>query len=230
MLYCQYGMTNYCIRYCTEMGVEYDWRAEYYKNLCRCTLLNGEWNAARKYLNHLKQTTFHRKWAEEMETLVGKPKQIAANQELGAIKHLMHYEDRLYADQGYVERCIMIHLAALREVDDPYFQEQALLAALWSANPQIFWYHFNRYLKLHPKQAIPVHYQEAAYLFGVLAENPNVDKFPVDPIVKERFSRFDQTMGQFDGQDIPDVRKATESLFGDTYFYQYYLMSNLPEY
>lgn len=230
MLYCQYGMTNYCIRYCTEMGVEYDWRAEYYKNLCRCTLLNGEWNAARKYLNHLKQTTFHRKWAEEMETLVGKPKQIADNQELGAIKHLMHYEDRLYADQGYVERCIMIHLAALREVDDPYFQEQALLAALWSANPQVFWYHFNHYLKLHPKQAIPVHYQEAAYLFGVLAENPNVDKFPVDPIVKERFSRFDQTMGQFDGQDIPDVRKATESLFGDTYFYQYYLMSNLPEY
>lgn len=54
-----------------------------------------------------------------METLVGKPKQIAENQELGAIKHLMHYEDRLYADQGYVERCIMIHLAALREVDDP---------------------------------------------------------------------------------------------------------------
>ena len=37
-------------------------------------------------------------------------------------------------------------------------------------------------------------------------------------------------MGQFDGQDIEDVRKATEPMFGDTYFYQYYLMSNLPEY
>ena len=230
MIYCQYGMTNFCMRYCTEMGVEYDWRAEYYKNLTRCTLLNGEWNAARKYINQLKQTTFHKKWAEEMELLVGHRDKIAQHPELGPITHLMHYENRLYADQGKVERCIMTHLAELREVDDPYFQEQALLASLWSANPQIFWYHFSRYVKQHPKQAIPVHYQEAAYLFGVLANNPNVDKFPIDPSIKERFSRFDHTMAQYDGKDLEDVRKATESLFGDTYFYQYYVMSNLPEY
>ena len=230
MIYCQYGMTNFCMRYCTEMGVEYDWRAEYYKNLTRCTLLNGEWNAARKYINQLKATTFHKKWAEEMEQLVGHRDKIAQHPELGPITHMMHYENRLYADQGKVERCIMTHLAELREVDDPYFQEQALLASLWSANPQIFWYHFSRYVKQHPKQAIPVHYQEAAYLFGILGKNPNVDKFPVDSSVKERHARFDQTMVQYDGQNIEDVRKATESLFGDTYFYQYYVMSNLPEY
>lgn len=230
MIYCQYGMTNFCMRYCTEMGVEYDWRAEYYKNLTRCTLLNGEWNAARKYINQLKETIFHKKWAEEMEQLVGHKEKIAQHPELGPITHLMHYENRLYADQGKVERCIMTHLAELREVDDPYFQEQALLASLWSANPQIFWYHFSRYVKQHPHQAIPVHYQEAAYLFGILGKNPNVDKFPVDSSVKERHARFDQTMAQYDGQNIEDVRKATESLFGDTYFYQYYVMSNLPEY
>ena len=230
MLYCQYGMTNFCIRYCTEMGVEYDWRAEYYKNLIRSTLLNGEWNAARKYINHLKETTFHRKWAEKMEALVGKPKQIAQNPELAPITHLMQYDNRLYADQGYVERCIMIHLSALREKNDPYFQEQALLAAMWSANPQVFWYHFGRYVKLHPNQPIPVHYQEAAYLFGVLAKNPNVDKFPIDSSVKERFLRFDKILPQYDGKDITEVRKAVEPMFGDTYFYQYYVMSNLPEY
>ena len=142
----------------------------------------------------------------------------------------MQYDNRLYADQGYVERCIMIHLAALREKNDPYFQEQALLAAMWSANPQVFWYHFGRYVKLHPNQPIPIHYQEAAYLFGVLAKNPNVDKFPIDSSVKERFSRFDKILPQYDGKDITEVRKAVEPMFGDTYFYQYYVMSNLPEY
>ncbi|MCR5131542.1 MAG: DUF6057 family protein [Prevotella sp.] len=230
MIYCQYGMTNFCIRYCTEMGVEYDWRAEYYKNLTRCTLLNGEWNAARKYIGQLKKTTFHRKWAEDMEQLVGHRDKIAQHPELGPITHLMHYENRLYSDQGDVEKCIMLHLADLREVDDPYFQEQALLAALWSANPQVFWYHFSRYVKLHPQQPIPIHYQEAAYLFGILGNDPNVDRYPIDPSVKGTFSRFDQTMGLYDGKDIKDVREATEPLFGNTYFYQYYLMSNLPEY
>ena len=230
MIYCQYGMTNFCMRYCTEMGVEYDWRAEYYKNLTRCTLLNGEWNAARKYINQLKQTTFHRKWAEQMEPLVGHKDKIAQHPELGPITHLMHYENRLYADQGNVERCIMVHLASLREVDDPYFQEQALLASLWTMDQNAFWYHFSRYLKQHPNQAIPIHYQEAAHLYGILEERPEANRFPVGPGVKERYERFDEMASQLNGQDLPDVQKALEPIFGDTFYYQYYLMSNLPEY
>ena len=64
----------------------------------------------------------------------------------------------------------------------------------------------------------------------ILEERPMPVNIPIDGSVKERYQRFDQTMGQFDGQDIEDVRKATEPMFGDTYFYQYYLMSDLPEY
>ena len=230
MIYCQYGMTNFCMRYCTEMGVEYDWRAEYYKNLTRCTLLNGEWNAARKYINQLKETTFHKKWAEEMEQLVGHKEKIAQHPELGPITHLMHYENKLYADQGQVERCLMVNLSRPNEVEDPYFQEQSLLASLWMADAPSFWYHLGRYLQLHPNQPIPVHYQEAAYLFSELEERPLPENIAIDSSVKEKYNRFDKTMGQFDGQDIEDVRKATEPMFGDCYFYQYYLMSNLPEY
>ena len=230
MIYYQYGMINYAIRFSNEMGVEYGWRAEYFKNLVRGSLLNGEWQVARKYINELKQTTFHKKWAEQMETLIGKPNQIAQTPEMAPITHMMHYENVLYGDQGFVEECIMKHLAALREVDDPYYQEQQLLASLWMAKPENFWYHFSRYVNLHPNQPIPIHYQEAAYLYSVLEERPDIDKIPVDPSVKEKYSRFDQTMAQYDGQDIEDVRKATEPLFGDTFFYQYYLMYNLPEY
>ncbi len=124
----------------------------------------------------------------------------------------------------------MANLSRPREVADPYFQEQSLLASLWMADSSLFWYHLNRYLQLHPNQPIPTAYQEAAYLFSQLEERPMPVNIPIDGGVKERYQRFDQTMGQFDGQDIEDVRKATEPMFGDTYFYQYYLMSNLPEY
>lgn len=230
MLYVHYGMPNFCARYTTEMGVVNGWRAEYYKNLSRCALLNGEWNVARKYISQLKQTTFHRKWAEQMEQLIGRPKLIAQHPELGPATHLMHYEDRLYNDQGNVERAIMNHLSAMREVDDPYFQEQALLAALWSQESRFFWYHFERYLKLHPGQPIPIHYQEAAHLYSFLEKRQLPDFIRIDPIVKERYIQFDQTMAQYDGFDIKDVRKATESMFGNTFFYQFYLMSNLPDY
>ena len=230
MIYYQYGMTNYSMRYSTEMGVEFDWRAEYYKNLSRCALLNGEWQVARKYINELKQTTFHSKWAEQMEQLIGHPDKIAENPEMAPITHMMHYKDRLYADQGYVERGLMTNLASLREVDDPYFQEQALLASMWMKDAKAFWYHFTRYVNQHPKQAIPIHYQEAAYLFADLENRPDIDNMPVNPEVKDKFKRFDQVASQSDGQDIEDVRKALEPMFGNTFYYDYFLMSNLPEY
>ena len=223
-------MTNFSIRYSTEMGVEYDWRAEYYKNLTRCTLLNGEWQAARKYISQLKQTTFHREWAMEMEQLAGHPEKIARHPELGPITHMMHYENQLYADQGNVERCLMVNLSRPNETEDPFFQEQSLLATLWTADASSFWHHLDRYLQLHPGQPVPVHYQEAAWLFSKLENRQLPENLTIDSSVKEKYARFDQTMGQFDGQDIEDVRKAAEPLFGDSYFYQYYLMSNLPEY
>jgi len=229
MLYYQYGMTNYGARYSTEWGVEYEWRAEHLKNLARCALLNSEWRVARKYINQLKQTTFHKNWAERMESLIGKPEKIRETPDMGPVTHMMQYENQLYDDQGFVERCIMGHLAAIREVDDPYFQEQALLASLYTKKPQVFWYHFERYRKLHPNQPIPIHYQEAAFLYCVEEERP-VENYPISQFVKDNYDRFGQTLAPYDGLPIEEGRKALEPSFGDTYFYNYYLMSNLPEY
>ena len=230
MIYYQYGMINYSARYSNEMGVEYEWRAEYLKNLTRCALLNGEWRAARKYINLLKQTTFHRNWAEQWEPLIGKPDKIAATPEMAPITHMMHYDNTLYTDQGFVEKCLMRQLAALREVDDPYFQEQALLATLWTKDQRAFWYHFAHYVQIHPEQNIPIHYQEAAYLYGVLEEHPNIENSPVNPGIKERYKQFNQMASQFDGLSIEEARKALEPMFGNTYFYDYFLMNDLPEY
>ena len=230
MIYYQYGMINYSARYSNEMGVEYEWRTEYLKNLTRCALLNGEWRAASKYINLLKQTTFHRTWAKKMEALIGKPEEIAKTPEFIPITHMMHFDNSLYTDQGYVEKCLMNYLAACREVDDPYFQEQALLASLWVKDEKAFWYHFSRYVKQHPNQAIPIHYQEAAYLYSVLAKRPDIDSMPISPMVKDRYIQFDQMAVQSSGKDIVQARKMLAPVFGNTFFYDYFLMSNLPEY
>lgn len=230
MIYNQYGMTNFSARYSTEMGVEYGWRAEYLKNLTRSALLNGEWQLARKYIAQLMSTTFHQQWATQMAVLIGHRQQIAASPAFAPITHLMHYRSHLYGDQGFVERCIMEHLADLREVDDPYFQEQALLAATWSMNPEIFWYHFKNYVKQHPGQSVPLHYQEAIYLYGVLANHPDIDRFPVEQRVKENYARFDQAASRVAGMSLDDAREALEPYFGNTFFFQYHLMNKLAEY
>jgi hypothetical protein len=230
LVYYQYGMLNYCNRLCTELGVEFGWRAEHYQYMIRCALLNGEKEVARKYINILKQTMFYDDWAAKTEGLLDKPRLIAKDHEMEPITHMLHYSDVASGDQGYVERFLMNQLAKNSYSKDPIFQEQSLLASLWVKDPKLFWHHFYIYVSLHPNEPIPEAYQEAAYLFGKMEDRPNLDQLPFSQGVKDRFNRFYQVISQCEGMNIEDVRKRMERLHSNTFYYDYELMSKLPEY
>ena len=231
LVYYHYGMVNYCVRLSMEMSVEYGWRIEYNKNLARCAVLTGEHQLARKYLGILKQTMFYDKWAENVESLIGHDEAIRKHPEMGFITHMMHYDrNKLTADQGYVEQFLMKQLSNSTNTDDPVFQEQTLLASMWTRDEEMFWKHLSDYIKLHPKKDLPIHYQEAALLFGSLEERPDIDKWPLATSVRDSYNRFCETAPQYDEMEVEAVRTALYPFFGDTYYYEYYLMENLPQY
>ena len=150
-------------------------------------------------------------------------------EELNTVAHMMHYNNTLSGDNGYVERFLMNRLAESTSKDDPFFQEQALLASLWTKNNQQFWYHFRNYLDLHPNARIPRYIQEAAYLYGKLEEREMIDQMPIDPVVKQSFENFMQTAAQYNNMEAGFVREGMKG-YNDTYYYDYYLMKDLPEY
>ena len=230
MIYYQYGMLNYCNRLCMETGVEFGFSPEYLKLMAKCAILNGEEKAARKYIKLLKHTLWHSQWAVQAETLLSQPELIAKDPEMEPITHMMHYSNTLNSDQGFVERFLMNQLARNNYKDDPIFQEQALLATLWTKDIGMFWQRFYDYIRLHPNSPIPRYYQEAAYLYGKLEERENLDKMPFDESVKSGFDRFMQVATKYDGADIETVRNALSPAFGQTYFFDFYAMSQLPEY
>ena len=230
LVYYEYGLLNSCNRLCTEMGVEFGWRVEYIKLLARCAVLNNEQAVARKYINILKKTMYHKDWAVKTEAMLNNPKLIAQDKEMEPITHMLHFTDELDSDNGYVERYLMRQLANNSYSKDPIFQEQSLLASLWFRDSKTFWYHFNVYIHLHPNGPIPVAYQEAAYLYGKLEERPDLDKMPFSPGVKDSFEKFFQVFGQYEGMDAEDVRKQTGLPYSNTFYYNYYIMANLPEY
>ena len=219
MIYFHYGMTNYSARLSTEMGVEFGWRVGNLKLLAQCALLNKEENRARKFLNLLKHTTFHDNWARE----------VRQQEELTMVARMMHYHNVLTTDNGSVERFLMNRLAEDTNTDDLFFQEQTLLASLWTKDTKQFWYHFRDYLELHPNARIPRHIQEAAYLYGKLEERPQIDQMPIDQMVKMSFESFMQTAEHYDNMEADVVRQGMKA-FSDTYYYDFYLMRDLPEY
>lgn len=230
MIYYQYGMLNYCNRLCMEMGVEFGFRTEDYQLLANCAILENDQPLARKYIGILKQTLFYRDWAEQTEQLLGHPERIAQHQEMEPITHMLHYANMLGGDQGYTESFLMKQLARSIYKEDPVFQEQTLLATLWTKDIKQFWYHFYDYVDLHPNAPMPRYYQEAAYLYGKIEGRTDLDKMPFDAAVKESFERFAAAAANYDGKNVEEGRQGLSPFFADTYYYDYYMMRQLPEY
>ena len=219
MIYYHYGMINYSARLSTEMGVEFGWRVENLKLLAKCALLNKEEGRARKFLNLLKHTTFYGSWANS----------VREKDELNTVARMMHYDNFLSGDNGYVEQFLMKRLAESTSKDDALFQGQALLATLWTKDNKQFWYHFRDYLELHPNARIPRYIQEAAYLYGKLEGREMIDQMPIDPMVKQSFENFMGAAQNYNHMEADIVREGMKG-YSDTYYYDYYLMRDLPEY
>ena len=230
MMYYQYGMLNYCNRLCMEMGVELDFRTEDYQLLANCALLDGDKPLARKYIGILKQTIFYHDWAEQAEMLLNHRELMAKDAEREPITHMLHYDDALGGDEGYTERTLMTILARSTYADDPIFLEQTLLASLWTKDIGQFWYHFKDYAKLHPQGPIPRYYQEAAYLYGKIEGRQEVESMPFSAGIKDNLMRFMSSASNYNDKDMETVRQALSPFFGDTYYYDYYVMNQLPEY
>ena len=227
-IYYNYGQLNFCYRWCLEDGVEFGWRAEYLKHLTRCSLVNGEYQVARKYINLLKQTKFHRDWAVAQEKFLDNEKALQADKGYGPVFHMMHYNDMLASDQSIAERYLMQHFA-MSESDDPLYQEQTLLSALWMKDIETFWPHFMHYASLHPDKHMPTHYQEAAYLYGQLEPwHVDISKMPFDPQVIETYNQFMQQATRLtqQGYSEEEIREMLYNQFGHTFYFEYYLVRN----
>lgn len=224
LLYYNYGMFNDCHHMCVEAGVEFGWHVEQLKYMARCNLMNDEVNAMLKYTRLLKHTLFHGEWADNMEKLQ-KPELKRKDRETGPILHTMHHYDNVGADHGYAEKYLMNHLAII-DCDDPEFQEQCVLATLWTKSSLHFWYRFKRYLELNPRKPVPRYFMEAAYLYTT-EEKKALFNMSFDEGVKKTYQEFIDQLPKYDGMDIDDVRSALYPRFGDTFFFDYYLMDDL---
>jgi hypothetical protein len=110
MLYLQYGIPNYCYRWCMEDGVEYGWTVERLKLMTKCSLLNGELVAAQRFINALKKTDFHRKWALKYEEYIHRPNLIGQDPELKPILPLLRTDNFLTSDQSQEEWFLIEHI------------------------------------------------------------------------------------------------------------------------
>ncbi len=224
-IYYNYGMLNFCYRWCLEDGVEMGWRVEYMKYLVRCALINGEQRVAQKYLSLLRHTRYYGQWADRMAAQAFAKEGVTAVKEFAPICHMLSYNDELASDNALVEHFLMNKLANTYS-EDTLCQEQSLIAALWTKDIQTFWPQFFRYAHLHPTGHMPRHYQEAAYLYGHLENGVDISAMPFDEQVVRDYSEFMAMAAHYRGMSEEQLRPIMYPRFGRTFYFDYFLVRN----
>lgn len=229
ILYFHYGQLNFCYRWCLEDGVEYGWRADYYRYMLKCSLLNGEYVVAQKYIDILKQTKYYADWAQQYEAYVKNPSLIKKDKEFAPIIHMLAPQDRLTSDNTLIE-IYLLNLFANADSNDPLYQEQTLLAALQMKDIQMFWPRFFHYANLHPKEHMPIHYQEAAYLYGNLEKEVDISHMPFDKEVVESYKDFMSAAQQYQNMTEEQMKPLMYDRFGSTFYYEYFFTRGQKSY
>jgi hypothetical protein len=228
-LYLQYGMQNFCYRWCVEDGVEFGWRAKNLRLMLRCALLNHEWNLAQKFIDMLRQTRNHAQWAEEYQPLVGHPELIAKHKELGPITHVKGSYSVLASDQSLIEK-FMLTVLSSHTTDDPIGAELVLVSAIQLKDIQVFWRAFNQYAITHPDELMPRVYQEVAYLYGHLENGVDISRMPFEQSVKDDYEGFMALGEKCKGMTEAQMRSVFYPKYGRTFYYNYFLVRGLRTY
>ena len=228
-LYLQYGMQNFCYRWCVEDGVEFGWRVKNLRLMLRCALLNHEWNLAQKFIDMLRQTRNHAQWAEEYQPLVGHPELIAKHKELGPITHVKGSYSVLASDQSLIEK-FMLTVLSSHTTDDPIGAELVLVSAIQLKDIQVFWRAFNQYAITHPDELMPRVYQEVAYLYGHLENGVDISRMPFEQSVKDDYEGFMALGEKCKGMTEAQMRSVFYPKYGRTFYYNYFLVRGLRTY
>lgn len=226
MLYYQFGRPNFCYRWCMEDGVEYGWTVYDLQLMTKASLLGGDWEVARKYLDLLEHTHYYKDWARTYKTFLYHPERVKEDPEMGFILHLMPSTNHLDADNTKIE-VYLLDSFARGNGTDPLFQEMSLLCAMLGRDIPTFWPQFFQYCSLHPGEHIPTLYQEAAYLYGMLEHQVDVDRLPFDESVRKTYADFMQFNSQCGATTEAQRRAAFHPRFGDTFYYYYFLVRDL---
>ncbi|MBO4451742.1 MAG: hypothetical protein J5770_04910 [Bacteroidaceae bacterium] len=234
LVYLNYARLNFATRWSIENGVEHGFCIDNYKIMTRCALVAEEYELARKYINILKKTLYYKEWAERYEPILDNPKLLEKTPELSFIKeYYRHFHNMLDSDEGLVEMYLLNYFSNTMNKDSKQLQETTLFFAVQSKDIEKFWPRFFLYAHLHPGEPMPIHYQEAAYLYGNLEHQVDISTLPFDKDrIVNRYASFQQISNSYiqQGKSAEEVGELMKPAYGDTFWWFYFFCRGLSSY
>jgi len=229
-LYLNWGIPNYCHRWCVETAVEYGWSYETLKNISMAAMASGEWKTASMYLNILTKTMFYRKWAKEQLAMCANAETVAQAEPYRSILPLMKFENSMTNDEAKIEKFMLNHFTVYHPDNaSPEYDRAALFWAARSQDIHQFWLFLYHYVNSNSFKTIPKHYQEAIYLYNNLEATSGLD-IPVDKSVSQSYKAFMDFVKTHPVNNLRDSWETYYPRFGNTFYYYYYFIRDIDTY
>lgn len=234
LVYLHYARMNFATRWSIENAVEYGFCPNIYKILTTAALVSGEYDLAKKYINILKKTLYYKEWAEQHEPMLKNHKLIVESAETAnMVEYYDHFSNRMDSDEGLLEMYLMNYFSHTMNKDSKLLQETTLAYSLINKDIQLFWPRFFLYAHLHEGETMPIHYQEAAYLYGNLEHSVDISKMPFDQDkIIQRYAAFNQLSNSLlqQGKTSEQIGEEMKLSFGDTFWWFYFFCRGVESY
>lgn len=227
IIFLQHGMTNFAYRWSMENSVEYGFSVADLKILTIASMINEEYELAEKYIDILSHTRYYHDWAEQQRALVKNPKLILKDKNYRRLREIRNgMADNINSDKGLSEKFILEEFSSNIYPQTPALMEMNMAYAMLTKDIKTFWKVFMIYAKTLNGKPMPIHYQEAAFLYGVLEpQTMNTQGMPFDKErIIDRYALFHQATQEYIKLNMNEqaIGQATEADYGDTFWWAYY--------
>lgn len=216
--YYSIGLINEAHRWAYEEMVVYGNRPQNIKLLARTSLINGDYEMARKYLNILKKTIYYKGWAKKYEAMADNPELIKSDPDLGEKSALLP-KTNFFIQFNEPQNNIPLILEG--QPDNRKAIDYYMAGLLLAKQVEII---VNNVKSLKPSgfDHIPRHIEEAVLIYYNSTKTlPDLGGLIINPATQDRFNQYFSAYVN-ERKNPATLKENMQKQFGNTFWYYFH--------
>jgi hypothetical protein len=216
--YYSIGLINEAHRWAYEEMVVYGNRPQNIKLLARTSLINGDYEMAKKYLNILKKTIYYRGWAKKYEAMSDNPDLIKADPDLGA-KTVLLPKTSFFIQFNEPQNNIPLMLEG--QSDNRKAIDYYMAGLLLTKQVEIIVNNVKS-LKSAGYDHIPRHIEEAVLIYYNSTKTlPDLGGLIINPATQDHFNQYFSAYVN-ERKNQATLKENMQKQFGNTFWYYFH--------